>query len=382
MKKKYFISILAALFVCVTISVAQDAVALYKEGLQLKTDKKASEALQKFKQAIVLKSDYAEALYESGWCQNDLKLYTDAIRSFRAARPYMAKIPKLYFELGYAFEKNGQKDSAIENYQKCLELKPDYSLCFKQLGYLSYTDEEYEKAIGYFDRYEAIVKDNNTSINDYLYWYRKGFMYNALKNFSNAKTVLLKSEAIKNDYLNTYLELGFACSRQKQDEEAIAFYKKAMLVDKKSHIPYNGIAEIYRDNQKNMPEAMKWYQQALDINPSERKANFGMGYCLNSTTKYSEAIKYLETAIASEPTYTAAYVELGYSVYKLNRLEDALKNFDKALSLNPKNENARYYATLIHLDKKDKMKAQKMVDELNGLSSKYAADLQKKVNAL
>jgi len=53
-----------------------------------------------------------------------------------------------------------------------------------------------------------------------------------------------------------------------------------------------------------------------------------------------------------------------------------------AISLNPKNENARYYACLMYIKQKNKTKAQKMVDELKAISSKHVATLQPQVDAL
>jgi tetratricopeptide (TPR) repeat protein len=71
------------------------------------------------------------------------------------------------------------------------------------------------------------------------------------------------------------------------------------------------------------------YKKTLVINPKERKACFGMGYCLNRTEKYNEAIPYFKTAIEQESTYTAAYTELGYSYYMMSNNTDALINLNK-----------------------------------------------------
>jgi tetratricopeptide (TPR) repeat protein len=207
-------------------------------------------------------------------------------------------------------------------------------------------------------------------------------MQNARKQYDGAMTSLNKSLEFKTDYINTYLELGFACKNLKLDEEAITWYKKAMGLDPKSHVPLNGIGEVYRDNKKDMNEAMNWYKKAFAINPNERKANFGIGYCNNSLGNYAIAVTYLQKAIQFESTYTAAYVELGYSNYKLDNRTAALENFNKALSLNPKNENARYYATLVYINQNNKSMAQKMVDELKALNSEYVSELQEKVNKL
>jgi tetratricopeptide (TPR) repeat protein len=351
----------------------------YEKGLKLKIEKKSSEALKAFQQALKLKSNYPEALYESGWCQNDLKDYAAALKSLRQVRPYWPSVPKVYFELGYAFEKIENFDSAKVNFNYCLQLKPDYALAHMRLGYIAFNKDENQSALLHFQNYE---KNSKTPISDYQYWYRKGFTLNAERQYEQAKTALNKSLEFKTDYLNTYLELGFACTKLKQDDDAINWFKKGIEIDPKSHIPYNGIGEVYRDNKKDMAEAMNWYRKTLTINVNERKANFGMGYCLNSGGKYSEAVPYLQKAIQFENTYAAAYVELGYSQYKLGSNNLALENFKKAISLNPKNENARYYATLVYISQGNKYMAQQMVNELKSLNSKHVTTLQEKINKM
>lgn len=369
------------LLVCFAFSaISQDeATTLYNEGVELKDQKRSAEALEKFKQAVKLKPGYTAAHYEMGWCKNDLKDYTGAINSLRQAAPEWNNIPKVFFEMGYAFDKLNKIDSAVFYYNKCLSLKSDYSLAHKQLGYIAYNKDDYASALESFAKYENAAK---VPITDYLYWYRKGFMNNAQKNYVVAKEALSKSLEFKTDYINTYLELGFACKNLKQNDDAISWFEKAIGLDSKSHIPYNGIAEVYRDNKKDMEMSMSWYQKALTVKPNERKACFGMGYCLNSLARYSEAIPYLKKAIEMENDYTAAYVELGYSYYMTENNTDAMTNLNKAISLNPKNENSRYYKGLIYISQKDKANAQKMVDELKSLNSKNASTLQAKVDKM
>lgn len=363
---------------CISLQ-AQDAVTLYNEGVKLKNQKKVVEALDKFKKALAIRPDYTEALYEMGWCQNDLKEYTSAIANLRRARVGWPTIPKVHFELGYAFDKNGNTDSAIASLLKCIQYKSDYSLAWKQLGTIYYNQDKIEDALLCFNTYERSAKD---SIKDYLYFYRKGFCYNAAKKFDSAVAPLNRSTQLKSDYLNSWLELGFAYSRLKKSDESIGYYRKAIEVDPKSHIGYNGIGEVYRDYKKDMNEAMNWYRKALEVKPRERKACFGMGYCLNSQQKYNDAIPYLRTAIAEEETYVAAWVELGYSLYRTQAYTEAEEKLKQALVLNAKNENARYYLVLMYVTQKNKAKAQEQVDELKKIGSKYVTELQTKVNTI
>ena len=351
----------------------------YDKGVKLKGEKNPGDAINALKEAVKLKSNFKEAWYEMGWCQNDIKDYTGAINSLTKARTLWTGIPKVHFELGYAFEKTNSIDSAISQYNQTLQLNNTYSLAYKQLGYIYYNKSDHQTALTNFSKYEEVAKN---PINDYLYWYRKGYMQNATKQYDLGKISLNKSLEFKTDYANTYLELGFACKNLKQDDDAIAWYMKAMDLDPKSHVPLNGIAEVYRDNKKDINEAMNWYKKTLMINPDERKANYGVGFCNNSLGNYAEAISYLQKAIQKEPTYTAAYVELGYSQYKTGDNTGALESFNKALSLNPKNENARYYATLVYIVQNNKSMAQMMVDELKSLNSKHVPVLQEKVDKL
>ncbi len=377
MRKLFF---LLPLFIGLcTIAEAQDARALYEEGVKLKDQKKTAAAAEKFKQAIELRPGYTEALYELGWCRNDGKDYKAAIEVLRQVMPVWSDVYKANFELGYAFEKTSDSDSALFYYNRCIEINPDNANVYKQLGNIAYQNDENEEALKNYMLYEERVK---VPITDYLHWYRKGFLKNALKDYASAKPSLLKSLEFKTDYINTYLELGFSCARLKEDEQAIGYYKKAIEMDPKSHIGYNGIGEVYRDNKKDRVTAMEWYKKTLGINPRERKANFGMGYCLNSEGKYSEAIPYLKVAIEMEKTYTAAYVELGYSYYRAGSNTEAMSYLKEAVKLNPQNENSRYYMGLIYINQKDKTNAQRMVDELKLIGSKNTASLQEKVNKM
>jgi tetratricopeptide (TPR) repeat protein len=357
---------------------AQTSDELYTQGVALKNDKKVKEALAKFQEVVKKNPAYFKATYEIGWCQNDLQNYPEALKALKLARKDMSDQPKLFFELGYAFEKSGLYDSAIASYEKCKLLKSNYTAVIKRMGYTYAANDKYDLALAKYQ--EHLIASPKES--DYVFWYKKGFAENALKKYEEANTSLAKSLELKNDYVNTYLELGYANARLKKDEIAIEYFTKAMPLDPKSHVAYNGIAEIYRDNKKDMPKAMEWYQKALAIKPNERKANYGIGYCLNSQQKYAEAVPYILKAIEYEKSYVAAYTELGYSYYKLENFSEAEKNLLQSLKLNPANETPRYYLCLMYIKQGKKEKAQQLVDELKKTNYKYAPTLQESINKL
>src|SRR5688572_21425845 len=187
---KLYTSLITALLIPALGFCQNTAQEWYDKGVKLKGEKRASEAITAFKEAVKLQADYKEAWYEMGWCQNDVKDYSGAISSLNKARPLWPGIPKLHFELGYAFEKNNNTDSAIYHYKQVLQIKNDYASAYKQLAYVYYNKSDNENALKHFLKYEELYKN---PITDYLYWYRKGYIQNALKQFEPAKVSLSKS---------------------------------------------------------------------------------------------------------------------------------------------------------------------------------------------
>jgi tetratricopeptide (TPR) repeat protein len=374
---------LAALLSLLTLvtnnSIAQNAKSFFAEGVQLKAQRKYSDAKEKFAKAIQLKADYGEALFELGWCENEMADYASAIHHFSQTSKFWPNIAKVYFELGYAFEKSGKIDSAIANYNICVRLKPDYVNAFKQLAAITFDQRNYAAAA---DHYKNFLGKAPVEIKDTLYWYNKGYCEIITEDYAAAKISFLNSLKYKVDNLKLFLQLGFACKQLNQNDQAIDYYKKAIDLDPGAYTPFNGVGDVYRDNMDNMEEAMNWYKKALEINPKERKANFGMGYCLNNTGKYEEAIPYLKTAIESEPNYAAVVVELGYSYYKTGKDTSAIEYLNRAISLDGKNISALYYLSMVYVKQKNKEKALEILDQLKSLAPKYAEDLQKKLDVL
>src|ERR1043165_3210958 len=233
---KYTLAIIATFIFPTLIFSQTTAQEWFDKGNQLKTDKNSKEALLAFKEAIKLNPDYKEAIYEMGWCQNDTKDYVGAIASLKKANSLWPDVYKIHFELGYAFEKINSIDSAISNYNQCLQINTTNSGVYKQLGTIYYNKENYPLALQHFTNY---IANSKQEIIDYLFWYRKGFMENAEKKYTEARESLQKSLMYKTDYINTYLELGFACNKLKQGDDAINWFNEALKLDATNHIPYN-----------------------------------------------------------------------------------------------------------------------------------------------
>ena len=99
--------------------------------------KQYAEAANAYKQGLELRPNNATALYNLGWCYNDLERYTEAIDELRKATQLRPNYPEAYNEMGYAFHQLGRYPEAVQQYQIAIRQKTDYASAHYNLG-LSY----------------------------------------------------------------------------------------------------------------------------------------------------------------------------------------------------------------------------------------------------
>ncbi len=87
-----------------------------------------------------------------------------------------------------------------------------------------------------------------------------------------------------------------------------------------------------RENEQ-YTEAIKSYDQALEIDPNSKYSWYGRGVALKRLERYEEAINSYNKAIEIDPNYAWAWNNRGYASEKLERYEEALKSYNKALEI-------------------------------------------------
>ena len=85
------------------------------------------QAIKACKQAIRIKPDYVEAHYNLGWVYFKLGRYPQAIKAFKQAIRIKPVDAKAHYLLGLAYLLNGDKGSALEEYEILKKLDKDLS---------------------------------------------------------------------------------------------------------------------------------------------------------------------------------------------------------------------------------------------------------------
>jgi len=122
-------------------------------------------------------------------------------------------------------------------------------------------------------------------------------------------------------------------------EGAIAAYEKALEIDPKYHMAWNGLGNALKDLGR-YTEAIAAYEKALEIDPKFDHAWSNLGVSLGYLGRYNEAIAAFEKALEIDPKFDHAWYNLGVSLGYLGRYNEAIAALEKALEIYPKYHHA------------------------------------------
>ena len=207
----------------------------------------------------------------------------------------------IFFYLGSSYYQIGDFPSAIQDYDKAIELNPYDAGSYNNRGVVYQQLEEYERAIQDYDR--AIELD-------------------------------IRDAGVYNNRGVAYDKLG-------QYERAIQDYDRAIELDIQDAGVYNNRGLSFF-NLKRYERAIQDYDRAIEINPQHASAYFNRGAAYYKLGQYEHAIQDYDKAIELKPQYVGAYNNRGVAYVQLEQYEQAFHDFNKAIEINPQYADAYY----------------------------------------
>jgi len=198
------------------------------------------------------------------------------------------------YNLGTALVQTGSFPEAMEQFEKALEIKPDYAGAHNNLGYSLMQEGQPDQAIPEYEK--ALAIDPNLAEGHYnlgVALLGKGKWDEAIAQF----TVALD---IRPDYADANSNLG------------VALYSKGQI-----------------------DEAISYFQKALQNNPDQVQAHRVLGKALLAKGQVAEAITQLQTALTIDPNSPQAHRLLGIAFMRNGQVDEGVAQFQEALRLKP-----------------------------------------------
>ena len=264
-----------------------------------------------------------------------------------------------YFYLALVSEDLKEK---LDNYNKSIEDKPDFSDAYINRGLVKNELKDYQGSLA--DYNNAIELDpkcalafNNrgytkSKMQDYkgaLEDYNKAILLNPnLKIALDNKAKLLLEVCLEDDKQFTekyYTSLGISNVNQGNFEEALKNFDEVIMHNSNSDIAYFYKGIVYQSINKD-EEALTNYTKSIEINKNMTDAYFNRGQILFKNNP-KDALDDFVSAVALDPKFIDAYYSIAAIQKGLGQYQEAIKNLDKILEIEPNAVNAKALKKLI-----------------------------------
>ena len=286
---------------------------------------------------------------------NDKSLWEDCIKKNPAS-------DRAHYNLGLIYQKQGDFASALKEFSRVLELKPDYFEAHNSLGTTYSHLNQIEKALFHYQK--AIELNPNYA----RAHYNLGNTFVKMGRYDEAIKAYQKAIRLNPDYVDAYSNLGWVYQRKKQLDKAIktlnlalqlkpdhalanlnlgkVYYKIGNLEMAEKYLrktlaldPQNGEVHFLLGNifkaRRDLYQAKKFYQEALRLNPQFAEAHNNLGNIFQQEGNLSLAIREYQEAIRIDPSYPEAHNNLA-NIYSLEKnFSKAREEYQKALTLRP-----------------------------------------------
>lgn len=188
-----------------------------------------------------------------------------------------------WFSLGFAYNKTGQVDNAIEAFSQALSFDSNYTLAWCNLGIMYGLSKQSKKAINAFSQALLIdPKDANA-------WFCLGAAYMQSGTFEKAIDAYRDGLRINPDDIHGWYYLGEAFTKTKQKVKAIEAYKQALIINPEYAEAWYRLGHAFAlSGQAN--KAIDAFLQSLRINPDDTEALYYLGLAYSLSGQKGQAM--------------------------------------------------------------------------------------------
>ena len=213
---------------------------------------------------------------------------------------------------GWAYYQEGDYDKAIQDYNRAIQLKPDYAFAFNNRGLAYSRERDYDRAIRDYD--EAI--------------------------------------RLKPDYPQAFGNRGLAYASKGEENQAIQNFNQAIKLREDSPEVFYNRGKVYA-GQAHFDQAIKDYSQAIRLKPDYAEAFKERSEAFMYKYDYQSALRDINWVIELRPNDADAISSRGSFYYQKRDYDRAIRDFSQAIQLKPEKVFTFWLRAAAYYDKGD-----------------------------
>jgi tetratricopeptide (TPR) repeat protein len=296
------------------------------------------------KERLYIESSYASAIER------------DREKRFRILKEMARKYPKekrVYYRLAGYYSGKGMYDKEIEEYNKALELDPNYGSALNGIAY-AYSDMgDYEKALEYFKKYASVSPGDANPIDSIAeLYFRMGRLDEAIAKYKETLEV-------KPDFFQTYWRVGYIYALKQDYDEALKWVDKDIAASPTLGAKGPGYfwKAFYHFWLGRLEQSISEFKSLVDLSEAVEHdlgkawTEWGIGWVYYDMGELELSRKYLKSWFdfckKYEPTYIPEYSIDYYFILALidlkqGRIDSAKSRLAEIKSLFPKLTDTSY----------------------------------------
>ena len=316
------------------IKYYDEVLKLRSDDLEVKTNKAiAMHALQQYDEAIalyedvlqvkdnnVVKENLVNAYVAQGHFDVKYEEYSRAAEYFQKA---IAKDPSndyAYYGLAKAYRGMDMNEKASEMYEKAIALEPDKTLYSSEYGEFvsSLYSQQTEVSVASDEELPEIIISDATEE-------EKVEVKEEITGIKPPEVDLTKSKDL--------ITIGDENYKSKNFDAALKNYQHALKINPSDEVTLLKIGNIYKMRKDNK-NAGDFYKRAIFVNPDYADGWFNLGLVQANEDDIPAAKKSFTKVVQLNPEYAYAYFALAIAAETENNSAEALKNYKEFLKYN------------------------------------------------